>query len=569
MTDKPTDKPPVPADEAPLNPERRRLLGGIALAGAALTLGGCRGGSGSAPAASVGAHELPAEALDALLRQHIQQVVVLYAENRSFNNLFAHFPGLAQPLKDLASPEYQQRDRDGTLLTTLPPIWGGLAPQAQTVDHRLYQIDEQAITGLPNQPFALRTPDGAPLPHGLVTRDLVHRFYENQLQINGGRNDGFVAWGNTGAMVMGHYADTAINLRLWQLARQYTLCDNFFMGAFGGSFLNHQYLVAAQPPFFPHADQGPGKFQIAVVQGDDPTGIHPTLADDSPASAMQGRPKFASRDVLTPDFWAVNTIGPAYAPAFTHDAHNPQLADASSPTTLPPQDHLTIGDTLSEAGIDWAWYAGGWQLALDGHGDNDSHTFPASPAFQIHHQPFNYFRQFAPGTPARQQHLRDAGIDETASSNHFIAAIEAGKLPPVSFYKPQGDLNMHAGYSDVEAGDRHLARIVDALQKSPQWPHMLVVITVDENGGWWDHVAPPKGDRWGPGSRVPALIVSPFAKKGFVDHTIYDTGSILRFITRRFGLRKLPGLRVRDDAMIAAGGPPPGDLTAALQFTAG
>ena len=569
MTDKPTDKPPVPADEAPLNPERRRLLGGIALAGAALTLGGCRGGSGSAPAASVGAHELPAEALDALLRQHIQQVVVLYAENRSFNNLFAHFPGLAQPLKDLASPEYQQRDRDGTLLTTLPPIWGGLAPQAQTVDHRLYQIDEQAITGLPNQPFALRTPDGAPLPHGVVTRDLVHRFYENQLQINGGRNDGFVAWGNTGAMVMGHYADTAVNLRLWQLARQYTLCDNFFMGAFGGSFLNHQYLVAAQPPFYPHADQGPGKFQIAVVQGEDPTGIHPKLADDSPASAMQGRSKFASPDVLTPDFWAVNTIGPAYAPAFTHDPKNPQLADAASPTTLPPQEHLTIGDALSEASIDWAWYAGGWQLALEGHGDNDSHTFPASPAFQIHHQPFNYFRQFAPGTPARQQHLRDAGIGETASTNQFIAAIEAGTLPPVSFYKPQGDLNMHAGYSDVEAGDRHLAGIVDALQKSPQWPHMLVVITVDENGGWWDHVAPPKGDRWGPGSRVPALIVSPFAKRGFVDHTIYDTGSILRFITRRFGLRKLPGLRVRDDAMMAAGGPPPGDLTAALQFGVG
>src|ERR1700733_9756790 len=113
MTDKPTDKPTVAADEAPLNPERRRLLGGIALAGAALTLGSCRPATG--PAAAIGAHELPAEALDALLRQHIQQVVVLYAENRSFNNLFAHFPGLAQPLKDLASPEYQQRDRDGTV----------------------------------------------------------------------------------------------------------------------------------------------------------------------------------------------------------------------------------------------------------------------------------------------------------------------------------------------------------------------------------------------------------------------------------------------------------------------
>ena len=137
----------------------------------------------------------------------------------------------------------------------------------------------------------------------------------------------------------------------------------------------------------------------------------------------------------------------------------------------------------------------------------------------------------------------------------------------MTFYKPQGNLNMHAGYSDVNAGDRHLAHVVDALQKSPQWAHMLVVITVDENGGWWDHVAPPKGDRWGPGTRIPALVVSPFAKKGFVDHTIYDTGSILRFITRRFGLRKLPGLLAREQAMRAAGGPPPGDLTAALQLS--
>jgi len=92
------------------------------------------------------------------------------------------------------------------------------------------------------------------------------------------------------------------------------------------------------------------------------------------------------------------------------------------------------------------------------------------------------------------------------------------------------------------------------------------VVTVDENGGWWDHVAPPKGDRWGPGTRVPALVISPFAKKGHVDHTIYDTGSILRFITRRFGLQKLPGLRLREQAMLAAGGPAPGDLTAALDL---
>ena len=70
-----------------------------------------------------------------------------------------------------------------------------------------------------------------------------------------------------------------------------------------------------------------------------------------------------------------------------------------------------------------------------------------------------------------------------------------------------------------------------------------IIVTYDENGGFWDHAAPPPGDRWGPGSRVPTIIVSPFAKKGYVDHTVYDTTSIIKFITLRFGLEPLPGVR--------------------------
>ncbi|MCA1554617.1 MAG: hypothetical protein LC737_09585, partial [Chloroflexi bacterium] len=67
----------------------------------------------------------------------------------------------------------------------------------------------------------------------------------------------------------------------------------------------------------------------------------------------------------------------------------------------------------------------------------------------------------------------------------------------------------------------------------------LIIYTYDENGGRWDHVTPPAGDRWGPGTRVPAIIISPFAKKGFVDHTLYDTTSILKFIETRWGLQPL------------------------------
>ena len=226
---------------------RRRLLGGMATTGAMLALGGAAeaatGVTKGAVAAPTGA------ALDGLLEKHIQNVVVIYAENRSFNNLFANFPGLLEPLKDVPAERLVQRDRDGTPFKTLPPIWGGMVPHEQTVDHRTYKIAEGDITGLPNAPWALHTGDGTPLPHGVVTRDLVHAFYNNQLQINDGKNDGFVAWGDNGALTMGHYGDAPVHLRLWRLAEQFTLCDRFFMGAFGGSFLNHQYLVAAQPPF--------------------------------------------------------------------------------------------------------------------------------------------------------------------------------------------------------------------------------------------------------------------------------------------------------------------------------
>ncbi len=138
----------------------------------------------------------------------------------------------------------------------------------------------------------------------------------------------------------------------------------------------------------------------------------------------------------------------------------------------------------------------------------------------------------------------------------------------MSFYKPQGNLNEHSGYADIQAGDQHIADVISHLEKSPQWPHMLVVVTYDENGGIWDHVPPPPADRWGPGTRIPTIIISPFAKRGYVDHTPYDTTSILRFITERFELPVLHGIAVRDDAMRAHGEQPLGDLTGALNLPA-
>ncbi len=564
MSDEHEDRPaPDSAAQPPVDTSRRRFLGGAAVLGVGATLSAC-GNTGEAPGKPVTRPLTPQE-LDKALRDQVKTVVVIYAENRSFNNLFADFPGLEKPLSALSAAQYQQRDRDGNLLTTLPPAWGGvLQVGPQSVDGVTYPNEVQFQENLPNAPFALKGPNAEDLPLGLVTRDLWHVFYQNQMQINGGKNDGFVAWGDSGGLVMGHYAQSRYSLRLWDVAKEFVLCDNFFQGAFGGSFLNHQYLISATAPFYPNAAQSVAKAQIATLQSEDPTDPRLKPLDKSPASAMTGPPQFGP-SALTPDGYGVNTLAPPYWPTWIRDPENPDYSKPDLPNVLVPQTHEHIGDKLSKKNIDWAWYAGAWQATLEQF--KDSGGIPKIPNFQYHHQPFNYFKQQGPEHRAeRDKRLRDGGLGDESSTNKFFADAQAGKLPAVSFYKPQGNLNMHAGYADVASGDRHIARALKVLQESPQWKNMVVVVTVDENGGWWDHVAPPKGDRWGPGTRIPALVVSPFARKGTVDHTVYDTASILRLITRVFQLETLDGLKQRDDAMIARGQKPMGDLSNALQF---
>jgi acid phosphatase len=195
---------------------------------------------------------------------------------------------------------------------------------------------------------------------------------------------------------------------------------------------------------------------------------------------------------------------------------------------MPPLTVPTIGDRLSEKGISWAWYAGGWKDAVAGHLD---------PSFQFHHQPLNYFVPYSEGAAARDEHLKDA--------EDFVAALSTGALPAVSFVKPIGAKNEHLGYATLLEGQEYVAGLVKRVQESPAWKDSVIIITYDESGGRWDHVPPPKVDRWGPGLRVPAIIISPFAKRGFVDHTNYETTSILKLIEARWGL---PPLTSRDAA---------------------
>ncbi len=109
----------------------------------------------------------------------------------------------------------------------------------------------------------------------------------------------------------------------------------------------------------------------------------------------------------------------------------------------------------------------------------------------------------------------------------------------MSFVKPDGQDNEHPGYANLYDGEIQTAQLIQQLMHSPQWKSTAIIVTYDENGGFWDHVPPPNVDRWGDGTRVPTIVISPFAKRHYVDPTTYDTTSILAFIEKRFGLQPL------------------------------
>ena len=533
--------------------------------------------------------ELPAQggASDATtraLRSKIDTIVVVYAENRAFDNLYGNFPG-ARGLDEVVGsdgrplPAYvPQVDRDGSVLPALPPTWGGVtAPGIDPV------VTEAQSAGMPNAPFSIEhaftAQSNVTLSTSTVTRDLWHRFFEHQMQIDGGKNDGYAAWSDAGGLAMGYYDYS--RSALYSLAKDFVLADNFFQGAFGGSFLNHQYLICACAPEYPNADTAKANPSIAVLEEDAAGHYLPRLktARAAKRSALDEPPNFARSGNITPAnyfgdgrFYAVNTMQPPYQPSGNKPAADDAdflYADHDNQTTLPPQTARTIGDALDTKHISWAWYSGAWDTALaDGRRSplttRTAIYAPLSPGgnpdFQPHHQPFNYYARFDPKEHAEQRtaHLKDY--------RELLIAAAAGRLPAVAFYKPQGNENQHAGYASVAEGDAHIADLVAKLRASPQWPRMVIVVTYDEFGGAWDHVAPPQGDLVGPGARIPALIISPLAKHGTVDHTQYDTESILRLITRRFGLDVLPGITTRDGALAAHGAPPMGDLTGALDL---
>src|SRR6266478_3347804 len=212
-------------------------------------------------------------------------------------------------------------------------------------------------------------------------------------------------------------------------------------------------------------------------------------------------------------------------------------------------DGVPMGKWVAEGtsgGITMGFYDGAaspaqWRLAdefvlLDRYfqsvhgGSFANHYFLITAGLMPHHNPFQYVRRVM-DSPDGRARIRDAA--------EFPGALRDGTLPSVAFVKPHAPRNAHPAYSTVGAGDRWIGETVRQIMASRYWPRVAVVITYDEGGGWFDHVRPPAVDRFGLGTRVPALVVSPYARRGLVAHGQYEHASILKLIEWRWNLEPL------------------------------
>jgi acid phosphatase len=548
---------------------------------------------------------------------HFKHLVVIYEENHSFDNLYGlwgdvngqHVIGLSDAdashtlqiaqdgstytcllQDDVNLRTTSQTSPAGHLAPTCPDSSGGT--ESHTRGDGVTVTYDSAFT---NAPFKIDDYIGAtdvtcpPLnnlfgfSHGIdktnpvsgataggCTRDLVHRFYQEQYQLDGGAMSHYVTGSDSVGTTMGYYDTT--QLPIYQYlhsngAPKYVIADHFFQAAFGGSFLNHQFLVAAAAPVFngTHSVLDANGMPRGASTSVSPfAGPYPLYAASSTTLVDGNTTQLCGQSWTVAGLacgdYAVNTVNPWYQPTSNFGAKVPPIDDLTTP--------LTIGDLLTDGGVSWAYYGGGWDNAAgnttgrgytnqtngtpggscsDPNGPSagasadgvGNHGWPYCPNFsyQAHHYPFAYFARYAPGQPDRA-HLQD--------EQDFLYYAQNGGLPAVSFVKPVGLDNEHPGYTSEPNGSNHLVDLIQAIENGPEAGNTLIVVTYDEFGGEWDHVSPPgqgnnsaAHDQWGPGTRVPALILARSLTRSGVDDTYYDTLSIMRTIEVQWGLGDL------------------------------
>ena len=459
--------------------------------------------------------------------QAIDHIIVIFQENRSFDHYFGTYQNTqAGSVTNLLDKNGRighrfiglQKNPAGIPYTTLPVpthIPGFFGAQ------------------LPNAPFPLASyiPASANVPW-----DPGHRFFRMAAEMHNGKMDRFVALAmnhnahlsrralrtlpaerlafdlaRPSGPVLGFYERRDIPF-YHKLADEYVLFDHFFQAATGGSTTNALYLVSGRSCRNPHAPKDArSPYDPRML------GLQHSFFDLP----------YDRRGML------INDLPPVQGPKGTD-----QKALHLSP---PPaeQTYDNIGDRLTQAGVSWVWYNENWDIVKKwalktafGPGEGSA-VIDTGKLYVAHHNPFQYYPRWQ--HYVKRGHMRGVG--------DFLGDAKAGRLPHVAFIKATAVHDEHPAGCAPQRGMDWVQELLAAVGRSSAWERTAVFVTYDEGGGFWDHVAPPQLDAYVLGTRVPALLVSPYARKGYVDHHLSDTSSILNFIETRFGL---PSLTRRD-----------------------
>lgn len=309
-------------------------------------------------------------------------------------------------------------------------------------------------------------------------RDLEHDDSTARIQYNGGRMDGFVyalLHRNIDPAVAMGYYDGSDLPYYWSLVKQYVLFDRFFSSTLSGSFTNHLYWVAAAEAATPV--------------------VHCVSTHRSRKQASGNHPRVICR------------VRKAMA------------------TTQDYRNLTTIFDRLQASGISWKFYVQHYDphltyRTLSGQSGNRLSQVVWVPLLNI-----------------------DRFIDQPALSRHIVdfsqyfQDLHNNTLPAVAYIVPSGASEHPPG--SIQTGQRFVKTAIQELMRSAAWRSSALLVSYDDWGGWYDHVPPPQVDKYGYGFRVPAFLVSPYARTGYIDRTTLDFTSILRFIEDNWHLKSL------------------------------
>jgi len=418
---------------------------------------------------------------------------------------------------------------------------------------------------LPNTVFQLTGPR---LPYDAYTGDLVHRFYQmwqqSDCNVNNavrdnppgclsdlypyvGSEGGLNSGANSMAFFNMHQGDAPV---LKQLADRYASSDNFHQAIMGGTGANHVALGTGDAIFWESFDgmAMPPAVSIANPDPQSPNSDRYKInrewsnCSDSSQSGVSAIVNYLStlpyhldRNCETGHFYLLNNLSPGFLPNGVIDTKGIGGGNAAPPSSL-----RTIGDALNEAGISWAYYAGGYDAALRvANGSLDPFDlFVALKYCNICN--FEAYVSSIMANPAqRSAHNKDI-VD-------FLATVENGSLPAVSFVKPDALVDGHPASSKLDLFEAMLTNIVDKLTSNPVlFKDTALFVTFDESGGYWDSGYIQPLDFFGDGPRIPFIVVSRYSRGGRVIHSYNDLVSVLKFIERNWRLAPLT-YRSRDN----------------------